>query len=160
MDTIGAATMNSTHMFKLFTAVTFLFASQLTFAQSKIEDEASVWSTVEAQWTAIGKQDKKWPDQLLADNFSGWGTNSPAPRNKESVKMWNRFNSDLGKMIAHELYPLSIIVNGDVAVAHYLYSSISESKKGDIERNNGRYTDILIRTGDGWKFLAWHGGDE
>lgn len=152
--------MKSTYVFKLFIAMMFLSASQFASAQSKIEDEANVWATVESQWTAVVKEDKKWPDRLLADDFSGWGNDSPAPRNKASVKMWNRFNSDLGKMIAHELYPLSIIVNGDVAIAHYLYSSISESKKGEIERNNGRYSDILIRTDDGWKFLAWHGGDD
>jgi len=26
--------------------------------------------------------------------------------------------------------------------------------------SNGRYTDILVRKEDGWKFIAWHGGDD
>lgn len=73
--------------------------------------------------------------------------------------MWDRFSEQLGKMVAHELYPLSIVVHDDVAVAQYMYSSAFEDKKGDIERSNGRYTDVLVRTDDGWKFLAWHGGD-
>ena len=61
-------------------------------------------------------------------------------------------------MIAYELYPLEIIVEGDTAVAHYLFSSATKSKDGEVETNHGRYTDILIRTDDGWRFLGWHGG--
>jgi len=26
--------------------------------------------------------------------------------------------------------------------------------------NNGRYSDVLVRTDDGWKFLTSHGGDD
>jgi ketosteroid isomerase-like protein len=66
----------------------------------------------------------------------------------------------LGALLAHELYLLSIVVHDDVAVAHYLYSSAYKPKNGEIEMNNGRYTDVLVRTEDGWKFIAWHGGDD
>jgi ketosteroid isomerase-like protein len=74
--------------------------------------------------------------------------------------MWNKFDleSSAEKMLRHELYPLSIVVHDDVAVAHYLYTSASELKDGSIKMSNGRYTDILVRTEDGWKFLSWHGG--
>lgn len=129
------------------------------FAQT-VDDQADVWSAVEAQWTAEEKNDKKWIDRLLSDDFVGWGKDSPAPRNKASVKMWDRFNDTLGSTVAHELYPLSIVVHGDVAVAHYLYSNAYQDKKGDVEMHSGRYTDVLIRTADGWKFIAWHGGND
>jgi ketosteroid isomerase-like protein len=74
--------------------------------------------------------------------------------------MWDRFGDDQGKMVQHELYPLAIVIDGDVAVAHYLYTSAYENKDDEVELNNGRYTDILVRTDDGWKFIAWHGGDD
>jgi ketosteroid isomerase-like protein len=101
-------------------------------------------------------------DNLLTDDFSGWGKASPAPRGKASTKMWNRFGKQVSKMIAHELYPLSIIVHDDVAIAHYLYTSGSKdnNKEGKIETINGRYTDILVRTDDSWKFIAWAGGED
>lgn len=129
-------------------------------AQSVADDQADVWAVVEAQWNAEEKGDKKWIEQLLTENFVGWNTDSPAPRNKSSVKMWDRFTDTLGSMVAHELYPLAIVVNEDVAVAHYLFSSVREDKKGEIEFSNGRYTDVLVRTADGWKFIAWHGGGD
>lgn len=134
------------------------FAS--AFAQETPDDPADVWSVIEDEWNADEKGDKKWPDRLLTDDFTGWGKNSPAPRDKSSTKMWDRFNDQTGKALAHELYPLSIIVHDDVAVAHYLYSNAFQSKNGEIEMRNGRYTDVLVRTDDGWKFLAWHGGDD
>ena len=148
-------------LFKLVLTSIFLLASVAAFAQdTTVDDSANVWSLIEEEWNADEKGDKKWPDRLLTDDFAGWGKNAPTPRDKESTKMWDRFNDQTGKMLAHELYPLSIIVHDDVAVAHYLYTSATQSKDGEIETSNGRYTDILVRTDDGWKFLAWHGGDD
>ena len=56
--------------------------------------------------------------------------------------------------------PDLIVVNGDIGIAHYLYTSATEDKDGEIETTNGRYTDVLVRTDDGWMFLAWHGGGD
>ena len=143
----------------LLTGLLFLGFSG-AHAQDATNDSADVWAVVEEVWNAEAKGDRKWLDRRLADDFAGWNKNSPAPRNKLSTKMWDRFGAELGEMVAHELYPLSIIVHDDVAVAHYLYSSAFKTKDGDIETDNGRYTDILVRTDDGWQFLAWHGGDD
>lgn len=129
-------------------------------AQEIANDQADVWSVIEQQWDAIAKGDKKWTDRFLTDDFSGWPNNSPAPRNKSSTQMWDRFNDTQGEVVAHELYPMAIIVHGDLAVAHYLYTSAYKDKEGDVEVSNGRFSDILVRVEDGWKFLSWHGGDD
>ena len=129
-------------------------------AQDSAEDRANVWSVIEQQWDAVENDDKKWTDRFLAEDFSGWPNSSPAPRNRASTKMWDRFNDTQGEVVAHELYPMAIVIHGDVAVAHYLYTSAFENKDGAVEVNNGRYSDILVRTLDGWKFLSWHGGDD
>lgn len=152
--------MNTQKVVKLLLTCVFLFGFTSAFSQGSADDQADVWNVIEREWNADEKGDKKWPDQLLTGDFAGWGKNSPAPRDKSSTKMWDRFDDQTGKMLAHELYPLSIIVHDDVAIAHYLYSSATESKDGEIDMSNGRYTDVLVRTEDGWKFLAWHGGDD
>ncbi|HNP65770.1 MAG TPA: nuclear transport factor 2 family protein [Woeseiaceae bacterium] len=143
----------------LFTGICLLGLTSPALAQSD-SDPADVWAVVEEVWNSDEKGDKKWPDKLLSNEFVGWGKSSPAPRGKESIKMWDRFDDQLGKTVAHELYPLSIVVRGDVAVAHYLYTAAFEDKDGEIETSNGRYTDVLVRTDTGWKFLAWHGGQD
>jgi hypothetical protein len=157
---IGGTSMKIQEALKLVLVSAFLLSFTSAFAQDTTDDSANVWSVIEEEWNADEKGDKKWPDRLLTDDFSGWGNDSPAPRSKSSTKMWDRFDEQMGKMLAHELYPLSIVVHENVAVAHYLYSSASQSKDGDIEMSNGRYTDILVRTDDGWKFLSWHGGKD
>jgi ketosteroid isomerase-like protein len=147
-----------THVLPVLAAM--LLAIGVANAQEESDDQVDVWAVIEQQWNADEKGDKKWVEKLLTDDFAGWGTNSPAPRSRESTKMWDRFNDTQGRSVAHELYPLAIVVRGDVAVAHYLYTSAFEGKDGEVEVNNGRYSDVLVRTDDGWRFLAWHGGDD
>ena len=129
-------------------------------ATNAADESADVWATVEDQWDADKKGDKKWTDRMLHEDFSGWGKDSPAPRSKTSTQMWDRFSDEQGNIVEHELYPLAIVVNGDVAIAHYLYTSAYQDKDDKVEINNGRYTDILVRTENGWKFIAWHGGED
>jgi len=137
---------------------TLLFST--AFAQDIRDDEADVLITIEREWEASLKGDQDRIDDMLTADFMGWGKNSPAPRTKTSFSQWNRYNEKIRSLERYEIYPLSITVNGDVAVAHYLYSSAFKDKDGKIEMANGRYTDILVRTEDGWKFIAWAGGDD
>ena len=136
-----------------------LFAPPIS-AQDEPSDGANVWKIVEEQWNAEGNGDRKWPERLLAEGFTGWDKDSPAPRDKASTIYWERFLERQSSMIAHELYPLSITVSGDTAIAHYLYTSAFENKDGTIDMHNGRFTDVLVRSEDGWKLLAWHGGED
>ena len=124
-------------------------------------DEASVWRVVEQQWaSAQDDDDGEWIDELIADDFSGWPNSSPSPRSKESIRMWNKVESSMGTGVEHELYPLSIVVHGDTAVAHYLYSSANADEDGEIEITHGRYTDVLVRVDGEWKFIAWSCGSD
>ncbi len=136
------------------------FSFGLLQAQEASDDSADVWAAVEAAWEADEKGDKRWVDRMLTDDFAGWSKSSPAPRSKDSTEMWDRFSDQQGKSLAHELYPLSIVVHDDIAIAHYLYTNAFEDKKDELEMSNGRYTDVLVRTDDGWRFIAWHGGDD
>lgn len=129
-------------------------------AQDDRNDEADVWATIEDQWEAEENGDDDWMDQVLVEEFSGWAKNSPAPRSKASTIMWDRFSDDQGETIEHELYPYHIVIHENVAIAQYFYTSAVESKDNEVKVSNGRYTDVLVRTDDGWKFLAWHGGDD
>ena len=129
-------------------------------AQDASDDEANVLLVIEREWEAARKGDQDKVDDMLTNDFMGWGKSSPAPRSKTSTSNWSRFSTEMGRVVRYELYPLSITIHEDVAIAHYLYSSAFKDKQGKIEISNGRYTDVLIRTEDGWKFIAWHGGDD
>jgi len=122
-------------------------------------DEAAVWSAVERQWRAVQGDDASWVEEMLSGDFVGWPTESPAPRNKTSTRLWNDFDSRQTELLEFELYPLSIIVHGNMAVVHYLYTAAREADD-EVTTRNGRFTDVLVRDDDDWKFIAWHGGDD
>ena len=127
-------------------------------ARAQTSDDSAVWTVIERSWQAEQRGDQKWIDELLSPDFVGWSSESPAPRDKGSTRLWNSFSSKQTKMLEHELYPLSIIVHGDMAVAHYLFSSASKTKGENVKTVHGRYTDVLVRSDGQWKFIAWHGG--
>ena len=151
--------MTTSKSLKFLLPAALLFAFQASLAQDSADDAADVILAIEEQWEAVQEGDSDWIDERLHDSFSGWPNNAPAPRSKMSTEKWTRFSATQGRMVEHELYFQNIVVNGDVAVAHYFYTSANEDKDGEVEVDSGRYTDILVRTDDGWKFLAWHGGE-
>ena len=145
---------------KLAVTTLLLIVSGSAIAQDSANDEADVILAIEEQWDAEQKGDKDWIDEQLVNDFSGWPKNAPAPRSKSSIRLWDRFGDEQGRTIEHELYFQNIVVDGDIAIAHYLYTSAYQDKDDEVEVSNGRYTDVLVRTDDGWKFIAWHGGDD
>lgn len=130
------------------------------YAQEAADDQAAVWAAVEAIWMAEARADNDGIDAMLTEDFMGWNNNAPTPRSKVSSRMWRRFSQEQEKAMQHELFPLSIVVRGDTAVAHYLYSNAVQKKNKEVVVSNGRFTDILVRDGASWKFIAWHGGDD
>lgn len=137
-----------------------LLQSGFASAQGNVDDQAAVWASVEAIWDAQEQGDNDWVDAMLSADFMGWPSESPAPRSKASTRMWARFDADQSKGLAHELYPLSIVVHGDVAIVHYLYTSFTQLKDKSTRSRNGRFTDVLVRDGESWKFISWHGGSD
>jgi len=137
-----------------------LLSSSPALAQDSADDDAAVWTAIEEVWAAEERGDVDWVDQMLSADFMGWPNASPAPRSKASTRHWARFNADQNKGLTHELYPLSFVVHGDMAVVHYLYTMAVQTKDKKVIVSNGRYTDVLVRDGTDWKFVSWHGGDD
>jgi len=156
----GVSAMNFSDRLKLSAIAIFLMVSASANAQDSADDAAEVILTIEEQWQADANGDNDWLDEQLLEKFSGWPKNAPAPRSQSSTRKWDRFDDDQSETVEYELYFQNIVVHGDVAVAHYFYTSASQDKDDQVEVSNGRYTDVLVRTDDGWKFIAWHGGDD
>jgi len=157
--------MKPLHKLYAVTLSFLLLATSIASAQDSTEpksgdDQANVWATVEEVWAAEERGDADWVDQMVSPDFMGWPYASPAPRSRASTRMWTRFNAEQNKGLTHELYPLSIVVHGNTAVAHYLYSMVVQTKDKTIVSTTGRFTDVLVRDGTSWKFVSWHGGSD
>lgn len=82
------------------------------------------------------------------------------PQNKASLTRWNRYGDSNSTILEQELFPISITITGNTAVVQYRYMIARENYKKERQTVSGRYTDVLIKEGGKWMFIAWAGGDD
>jgi len=165
-----AAGLNPSHpttRFPLWSAILRWFAWPLLVllagsaaAQTWNAEQQEVWKLEELQWKMAKDKDLSWMDKMVHPNLTYWENGQPAPQNKASLQRWNRYMSTLGEVLEQELYPVSIVITGNIAVVQYHYQLARENLKKEREMIFGRYTDILVKEGNRWLFIAWSGGDD
>jgi len=92
------------------------------------------------------------------DDFVGFGYGSPNTWNKADARKnvplrWA--NQDL---IEWWIKPLAIRIVGDVAIIHYYGHELNRDKDGKETRSRNRWTDIMVKQGGKWVWIADHGG--
>lgn len=129
-------------------------------AQTWSPEQQEIWKLEEQQWKMSKEKDLSWIDKMVHPNLSYWDVGQPGPQNKASLLRWNRYSNTNATVLEQELFPISVTITGNIAVVQYGYSIARENYKKDRETVNGRYTDILVKEGSRWLFLAWAGGDD
>ena len=129
-------------------------------AQTWSAEQQEIWRVEEQQWKMAAEKDLSWIDKLVHPNLSYWDRDQPAPQNKASLSRWNRYGSTNTTVLEQELFPITVTITGNIAVAQYRYAIARENYKKEREIATGRYTDILVKEGGRWLFLAWAGGDD
>ncbi len=127
-------------------------------AQRWSGEELGIWKIISNQWKLESADDEAWIE-MLHPSFLGWAKRAPMPHDKKVTVRFITAEADQFKVVVEDIQPVGIVVTGDTAVAHYYHISIQENKNGEREISTGRYTDVLIRTGDGWRFLSWVGDE-
>jgi hypothetical protein len=143
-------------LFLSFALVSFASAAN---AQTWSPEQQEIWRFEEQQWSMSKEKDSSWVDTMVHPNLSYWDTDQPGPQNKASLARWVRYGNTSGAVLEQELFPISIVITGNVAVVHYNYSVASENLEQERETVSGRYTDILMKEDGRWLFLSWAGGD-
>jgi hypothetical protein len=143
-------------------AVTLAFCamSGVVSAQALSSDQQEVWKVEHEQWQMTKDKDLSWIDTLLHKNMQFWETGAQMPRNFESLKHWGRYEADSGTVLEYELFPISVTITGNVAVAEYHYMLARENYKKERETVTGHYQDVLVKESGHWLFIAWAGGDD
>lgn len=129
-------------------------------AQTWSAEQQEIWKFEELQWQMARDKDLSWVDKMVHSNLTYWETGEAMPQNKASLARWNKFNSASTTVLEQELFPISITITGNVAVAQYRYRIVRENHKKDRETVTGHYMDVLLKEGGSWRFLAWSGGDD
>lgn len=140
--------------------VSLLVLPTLASAQTWNAEQQEVWKLEEQQWQMSKDKDISWIDKMVHPNISYWDVDQPGPQNKASLVRWNRYNNTNATVLEQELFPISLTITGNIAVVQYRYSVARENYKKERETVSGRYTDVLVKEGGRWLFIAWSGGDD
>ena len=57
-------------------------------------------------------------------------------------------------ILMYEVSPEAIVVEKDTAVVHYNVTTVTKDSAGKRTRSVGRITEVLVRNGRSWKWLA------
>lgn len=147
---------------RLYLLVPFALAAfaNVTAAQTWSPEQQELWKLEEQQWKMAKEKDASWIDKMVHANLSYWDVDQAAPQNKASLARWNRYNSGNSTVLEQELFPISMTITGNIAVAQYRYTIARENYKKERETVSGRYTDVFMKDGGRWLFIAWAGGDD
>jgi hypothetical protein len=129
-------------------------------AQTWSPEQQEIWKLEEQQWQMSKDKDLSWIDKMVHANLSYWETGEAMPQNKASLSRWNKYGNSNNTVLEQEVFPISITITGNVAVVQYYYRIARENYKKERETVTGRYTDVLLKEGGSWRFLAWAGGDD
>lgn len=129
-------------------------------AQTWTPEQQEIWRFEQQQWDMAKSKDLSWIDTMVHPNISYWDVDRPAPQNRASLMRWSRYSSANSTVLEQELFPISVTITGNLAVVQYRYQLATENYKKERETVTGRYTDVLIREGGRWLFIAWAGGDD
>ncbi|MCJ7453725.1 MAG: nuclear transport factor 2 family protein [Steroidobacteraceae bacterium] len=130
------------------------------YAAEWTAEQQEIWKFEQQQWQMSESKDLSWIDTMVHQNMRYWGTGSPMPRDKASLKHWSRYDSESSTTLQYELFPISATITGNIAVVQYHYMVASENYKKERETVTGHYTDVLIKENGRWMFIAWSGGED
>ena len=136
------------------TCVLALFALPAQ-AQEWSAEQLEVWETISTMWDLGAADDPAWQD-LLHDSFMGWIGEVPTPHDKATTVAFIEAEAGQFKTIVQHITPVAIVVTGNTAVVHYFHLGVTEfTDDMSRETSYGRMTDVLTKTGDGWRIVAW-----
>lgn len=125
-------------------------------AQQWSPEQQAVWQTIVKQWDLELAEDMAWKD-MLHESFQSWTMDDLMPFDKETTTRFAEAEKGHFKILVQHIAPVGIIVVGDTAIAHYYHTTMVAYDDGQRETHDGRFTDILVRTKDGWQFVGWVG---
>ncbi len=137
-----------------------LSGATVASAQTWSPEQKEVWQFVLSQWQKSMEKDLAWVEETMHPNALVWPKGIPGPWSKASLDRWTRYDAANTTTLEQELFPLGIVVQGDMAVLHYRYQVANENAKKERKTVTGRFTDVLIKEGGRWTFIAWAGGED
>jgi hypothetical protein len=120
------------------------------------------------EWTA--EQEEVWAFEIECARMSpadrvpacfheayvGWYAGDPTPVDLNAIRSRSRYWADAEFVSAH---PLAITVLDDIAVVHVMFQNAVPQSDGTTSLEWSRWTDVLVRDGGRWGWIADAGGE-
>jgi hypothetical protein len=116
--------------------------------------QMEVWSIVEQSWVDDAEENGKWPDNYLHDKYVSWSADSGGPIYKDATIKWSRFGDEGTDTLIYEISPAAITVEGSTAVVNYYVTTVTKMSDDTRERSVSRISEVLVKDGNKWLFLA------
>lgn len=139
-------------------AICFTIVASPLAAQEWSSAQKEVWKNVEAYWSLASKGDVEGFLNYFHEDFSGWINGAHLPHDLATRAKFMRFSFPRSTTLMYDIKPLAIKIHGNVAIVQYVYSEMNQDKDGKEENQQGRWTDVLMKSGDNWVMIADHGG--
>ena len=118
-------------------------------------EQSAVWKTVELYTEQILKGKLKEFLDSFHTKYSGMNYFENGEINKSDIEIELEKLPNF-KIIAYQLFPISIQIINDLAIVHYNYSAKYRNEDGKEKTKNGRFTDILIKEEESWLIVGDH----
>lgn len=140
------------------TLAILMFTPLFVSAQNWSSDQKEVWSAIESWWDNSKANNTTALTSSIHSDYRGWSLDEAFPSTQKDLTYWVNNLMSKRKTLRTSLKPLDILVSGDMAVVHYLYSQINsvEDKEKTI---TGRWTDVWKRENGKWMLYADSGGE-
>lgn len=127
-------------------------------AQEWSAAQKEVWKVENDCWAAFSKGDQAGFLEFFHPDYLGWDDNSPLPNTKTDTQKWFAVFMQGNKVLLYDIKPVGIRVFGDFAIVDYYYSLVNSDGDGKKKAEEGRWTDVLMKTGGKWQLIGDNGG--
>jgi ketosteroid isomerase-like protein len=137
--------------------IALVVSTNTTVAQEWSAEQKEVWSAIEGWWKLYDSNNVEGVKSLFHKDYIGWTWGDNAPEGQNEAHKWADHMVPKLKIAYTNLKPLKILVIGEVAIAHYYYST-NKTVDGKDVVELGRWTDVWKKEGDKWLLVADSGG--
>ena len=141
----------------LAAALAILVLPPQLMAQNLSEDEQEAWSALETQLAHGYAREWDKNQEYMHPDLVLWGPESPVPYpiTESGQALWQTAFGRSGTVLGHELTPVSVVVDGDVAIINFYVRFLLEATPGgEVKWVSWRGHNTWKKRGNRWLLLA------
>ncbi len=143
--------------FWIFGAAVLVSNTAIAQLPSWNPEQTAVWEFVEQSWVDDVAENDQWPASYVHEKVVDWGDSQVAPRGRDKLTEWSRFDDESSNVLYYEITPAAIVVEDDTAVVHYHLFIITEDHADERDTSVLGLVETLVRQNGDWRYISLSG---